>query len=200
MATPLSTEMSYVSGVTWFDIVERKGPTPKTLLTITEADWITIGGFREGTFNFTGDEMTITEQKYENGQNITSTVQDGTYGFEGDLANIAKAITEKLLRTEPLVTTGATTGAFIEGRDVVAGGKNIGILDNVFVRLRFEDSPKWHSLIYLNAKLASRITGAGASTDLVNIHINTTTAKSTDLESFDQIYVLVGKEGSAVTP
>lgn len=190
----MANVMNYVSGITWFDVVLREGATPKTLTTITEADWQEVGGFREGTYNFTGDDMTITSQKYENGQEITSTVQDGTYGFEGDLANLAEAICKFLLKCEDIDVSSAAAGAYVEGKTVIGGGKNIGLVDGAFVRLRFEDSPKWDSLIYLNAKLASRITGAGASTDLINIHINATAAKSDDADTKGQIYVLVGKE------
>ena len=76
----LAEQFQYVSGITWFDIYQRPASNAATLSTITADQWSEVGGFREGTFSFTGDEMEITSHKYENGQEIISTTTDGTYG------------------------------------------------------------------------------------------------------------------------
>lgn len=191
MAQNLSEQLAIASGVTWVDIYERSGG--KTLMQLTEEDWINIGGFREGTFNFTGDEMTITEQKYENGQTIVATTKDGTYGAEGSLADLHPAVCKKVLRMKDIATTGAAEGAYVKGREVIGYGDSIGLLEGVFIRLRFEQG-YYDSLIYPNANISSRLEGAGSSEDLVNITTTISTSKSNDADSKGQFYLLVGRE------
>lgn len=197
MATNIASQLVTISGVTWMDIYVRPATGAKTLTTITEAEWQFIGGAREGTFNFIGDDMTITDQKYENGQNIVSTTQDGTYAAEADMPNIAREICELLLRMEDIDVSGAASGSFMENRTAIGYGDFVGIVENCMFRFRFEESPEWEYMVYPNAKVASRLTGAGTSTDLLNIHMNITTSKSTDADTLDKYYVLVSK---ATTP
>lgn len=192
MATQLSPALGIISGVTWIDIYERPAISPKNLSNIEEADWVNIGGFREGTFNFTGDDMTITPQKYENGQNIVSTTKDGTYGIEGNLPDISKAVCKKLLRMKDLNLT-AATGAYVKGRDVIGYGDSIGLLENIMVRLRFEQGA-WDSLVYPNANISSKLQGSGSSEDLLDIQVEVSTSKSEDTDTAGQIWVLVGKK------
>lgn len=124
----LAEQFQYVSGITWFDIYQRPASDAATLSTITADQWSEVGGFREGTFSFTGDEMEITSHKYENGQEIISTTTDGTYGFEGDLANVAEEICTNLLQMDAL-TLSAGSGAFVEGRKVLGAGKKLAVIE-----------------------------------------------------------------------
>lgn len=193
----LAEQFQYVSGITWFDIYQRPTTgTPKTLSGITAEEWTEVGGFREGTFSFTGDEMEITSHKYENGQEIISTTTDGTYGFEGDLANVAEEICTNLLQMDAL-TLSAGSGAFVEGRKVLGAGKKLAVIENCMVRLRFEEG-FWDSLVYPNCKISSRFQGEGASTELFNIHVNASATKSQDKDTEDYIYLFIGKNGSSV--
>lgn len=194
MATKLSATLGTASGVTWMDIYERPAMSAKTLSTITEEDWVEVGGFREGTFNFAGDEMTVTEQKYENGQTIVSTTKDGTYGFEGNLANVAKAVCEKILCMKEL-SLSATPGGYAEKRTVVGYGDKVARLDNIMIRLRFEQG-EWDSIIYPNGSLSSRFQGSGSSEDLVDISVQGNSSKSQDEDTLDQIYILVSRAKS----
>ena len=134
----LAEQFQYVSGITWFDIYQRPASDAATLSTITADQWSEVGGFREGTFSFTGDEMEITSHKYENGQEIISTTTDGTYGFEGDLANVAEEICTNLLQMDVLTLT-ADSGAFVKDRKVLGAGKKLAVIENCMVRLRFEE-------------------------------------------------------------
>lgn len=193
----LAEQLQYVSGITWFDIYQRPTTgTPKTLSNITAEEWTEVGGFREGTFSFTGDEMEITSHKYENGQEIISTTTDGTYGFEGDLANVAEEICTNLLQMDAL-TLSAGSGAFVEGRKVLGAGKKLAVIENCMVRLRFEEG-FWDSLVYPNCKISSRFQGEGASTELFNIHVNASATKSQDKDTEGYIYLFIGKNGSSV--
>ena len=178
----LAEQFQYVSGITWFDIYQRPASNAATLSTITADQWSEVGGFREGTFSFTGDEMEITSHKYENGQEIISTTTDGTYGFEGDLANVAEEICTNLLQMDAL-----TLGA----------GKKLAVIENCMVRLRFEEG-FWDSLVYPNCKISSRFQGEGASTELFNIHVNASATKSQDKDTEGYIYLFIGKNGSSV--
>lgn len=129
----LAEQFQYVSGITWFDIYQRPASGAATLSTITADQWSEVGGFREGTFSFTGDEMEITSHKYENGQEIISTTTDGTYGFEGDLANVAEEICTNLLQMDVLTLT-ADSGAFVKDRKVLGAGKKLAVIENCMVR------------------------------------------------------------------
>lgn len=169
---------------------------PTTLSTITADQWSEVGGFREGTFSFTGDEMEITSHKYENGQEIISTTTDGTYGFEGDLANVAEEICTNLLQMDVLTLT-AESGAFVKDRKVLGAGKKLAVIENCMVRLRFEEG-FWDSLVYPNCKISSRFQGEGASTELFNIHVNASATKSQDKDTEGYIYLFIGKNGSSV--
>ena len=180
----LAEQFQYVSGITWFDIYQRQASNAATLSTITADQWSEVGGFREGTFSFTGDEMEITSHKYENGQEIISTTTDGTYGFEGDLANVAEEICTNLLQMDALTLTAGS-------------GEKLAVIENCMVRLRFEEG-FWDSLVYPNCKISSRFQGEGASTELFNIHVNASATKSQDKDTEDYIYLFIGKNGSSV--
>ena len=193
----LAEQFQYVSGITWFDIYQRPTTgTPKTLSDITAEEWSEVGGFREGTFSFTGGEMEITSHKYEDGQEGISTTTDGTYGFEGDLANVAEEICTHLLQMDAL-TLSAGSGAFVEGRKVLGAGKKLAVIENCMVRPRFEEG-FWVSLVYPNCKISSRFQGEGASTELFNIHVNASATKSQDKDTEDYINPFIGKNGSSV--
>ena len=176
----LAEQFQYVSGITWFDIYQRPASNAATLSTITADQWSEVGGFREGTFSFTGDEMEITSHKYENGQEIISTTTDGTYGFEGDLANVAEEICTNLLQMDAL-TLSAGSGAFVEGRKVLGAGKKLAVIENCMVRLRFEEG-FWDSLVYPNCKMLRRSSSTSTST-LRRRRVRTRTLRATSTSS-----------------
>lgn len=187
MATPLSASLQTVSGVTLIDIAILGSKKPEELL---ETDWERVGGAMEGTFNFTGDEQTVTEHKYENGQVFVSSTKDGTYGFEASIPDLSSAICERLLKMKTLASQ--TTG-WLTGKTALAYGDNVATLENLAIRLNFEQGA-YSSLVYPNASLSSRVAGAGSSEELVNIEMKSSAAKYSGAGIFkDQIFALVSR-------
>lgn len=189
MATKLNTgELGIASGINYLDIYQGA----KTLAEIEENDWMEVNAFREGTFNFTGDEQTVTEHKTENGTVIASTTKDGTYGFEGDGADVGIDAAKFLLKMEDVTTTSAT--GFLMNKKVIKYNK-IGNLENVKVRLRFEQGA-YESIIYPNATVSSRLQGAGSTEDILSLGIQCSAASSNDalLGAGGGLYILVDRE------
>lgn len=173
MATKINLgNIGIASGVNFLDIY--KGA--KTLAEIEEQDWEEVNAFAEGTFNFTGDEQTVTEHKTENGTVYASTTKDGTYGFEGNGADVSKEAAKYVLRLEDVSMTGAT--GWLSGKTGTKYNK-IGNLENVMVRLRFEQGV-YESIVYPNASLSSRLVGEGSSESLLSIEMKCSSAHSND--------------------
>lgn len=189
MATKLNTgKLGIASGINYLDIYQGA----KTLSELEETDWMEVNVFREGTFNFTGDEQTVTEHKTENGTVIASTTKDGTYGFEGDGADVGVEAAKFLLRMEDVATTSAT--GFLADKKVIKYNK-IGNLENVMVRLRFELG-SYESVVYPNATVSSRLQGAGSTEDILSLGIQCSAAHSTDaiLGAGGGTYILIDRE------
>lgn len=189
MATKLNTgELFLTSGINYLDVYQGA----KTLSEIEETDWIEVQAFREGTFNFTGDEQTITEHKTENGTAIGSSIKDGTYGFEGDGVDIGKEAAMLLLKMEDLSTSAAT--GWLLNKNTIKYSK-VGKLENVKVRLRFEQGA-YSSIVYPNASLLSRLQGSGSTEDFLTMKLQCSAASSNDalLGAGGGLFLLVGKE------
>lgn len=57
-----------------------------------------LGDLYDGTVSYTGDEPTMTDIKNEQGQVIYSFAEDGTFSFEGTIASLNPAVTQKFLK------------------------------------------------------------------------------------------------------
>lgn len=186
MATKVNTgDIGIASGVNFLDIYIGE----KKIGEIEEQDWMEVNAFREGTFNFTGDEQTVTELKTENGTVFASTTKDGTYGFEGDGADVGVEASKFLLKMEDLTTTTAT--GFLADKKAIKYNK-IANLANVKVRLRFEQGA-YDSIVYPNATVSSRLQGSGSAEDSLSIAIKCSAAHSNDpiLGEGGGLYLLV---------
>lgn len=187
MATQLHTgEVGWASGVNFLDIYQGS----KDLLAITEEDWIQAGVFREGTFNFTGDDQTVTEIKSENGTVIVSTVKDGTYGFEGNNLDIGIEPAKLFLKMEDVDVETAT--GWLKDKVAIRYNK-IANLQGLKIRLRFE-AGAYESIVYPNATLTSKLIGAGSTEDVMALQLNCSAAASNDPAAQGGTYILVERE------
>lgn len=80
-----------------------------------------LGDLYDGTVSYTGDEPSMTDIKNEQGQVIYSYAEDGTFSFEGTVAKLNPALTQKLLGASVIADASAGASTWL-----AAGATTVG--------------------------------------------------------------------------
>ena len=80
-----------------------------------------LGDLYDGTVSYTGDEPTMTDIKNEQGQVIYSFAEDGTFSFEGTIASLNPAVTQKFLKGTLIADASAGAATWL-----AAGATTVG--------------------------------------------------------------------------
>jgi hypothetical protein len=185
----------YINGATWLDIAFRTGG--KTLMTLTEDDWLRVASFRQGTLTPNGEAPTTTPINHEDGSAIVSATTRGTYGFTGDLPNFAPEVVKLLLKTRTLDVSSAPANSWLAGRAVESGGGQNEVTANVFVRLPVINSPGVDYLCFYNATITASWGPTGDIEDITVMNVVVSCISSMEADSQGDIYTFVYKAGSS---
>jgi hypothetical protein len=192
----VSPAVEYINGAKWLDIAFRTGG--KTAASLTEADWMRVAGFEQGTLTPTGEAATTNPINYEDSSTIVSYNTRGTVAFEGDLPDFSSAVVKLLLKTQTLDTSTAGAASWLNGRAVEMGGKDNEVTANVFLRLPVVNSPGIDYMLFFNATIVASYSGpTGSVEDITKLHVAVSCLESPDPDSTQgQVYGFVYKTGT----
>lgn len=134
-----------------------------------------LGDIKNGSTSWTGEAVSETIVKNEQGINVFSYVQSGSLGFEATILSTSPAMIEKFLKGTSLTETFTASDTFAVGSEVVGFGTALPVIE---CPIAIVNDTLNRTLIFPRAK----ITGALEIADNATSIKITVTAQSIDTE------------------